>query len=137
MFREWFYPECKKVGFEDVKYVLKTIDTILINTLTPNEQTCLIENTLPANDEERVINQLIENSKASTKRVVVYGRNSCDSSVQTKCKQLQSLGFDNVYMYVGGLFEWLLLQDIYGEKEFPTTSKTIDILKYRPPKTEF
>ena len=32
------------------------------------------------------------------------------------------------------LFEWILLQDIYGESLFPTTSKQHDILKYRPPK---
>jgi len=37
----------------------------------------------------------------------------------------------NLYVYIGGLFEWLLLQDIYGDEEFPTTSKIIDILKYK------
>jgi len=25
-----------------------------------------------------------------------------------------------------------MLQDIYGEKEFPTTKKELDILKYKP-----
>jgi len=40
------------------------------------------------------------------------------------------LGFLNIYVYLGGIFEWLLLQDIYGDEEFPTTSKIIDILKY-------
>ena len=34
-------------------------------------------------------------------------------------------------MYTGGIFEWLLLQDIYGKDEFPTTSEELDILKYR------
>jgi hypothetical protein len=29
------------------------------------------------------------------------------------------------------LFEWLLLQDIYGVDEFPTTIKENDILKYK------
>ena len=38
----------------------------------------------------------------------------------------------NVYVYPGGLFEWLLLQDIYGEDNFPTTLKELDILKYKP-----
>jgi len=32
------------------------------------------------------------------------------------------------------LFEWLLLQDIYGYDEFPTTIKVLDILKYKPSK---
>jgi hypothetical protein len=35
-------------------------------------------------------------------------------------------------MYLGGMFEWMLLQDIYGRDEFPTTSKVLDILKYKP-----
>jgi hypothetical protein len=29
-------------------------------------------------------------------------------------------------------FEWLLLQDIYGDKEFPTTFKQLDLLKFKP-----
>ena len=27
-------------------------------------------------------------------------------------------------------FEWLLLQDVFGEDLFPTTSKELDILKF-------
>jgi hypothetical protein len=38
-------------------------------------------------------------------------------------------------MYTGGLFEWMLLQDIYGDAEFPTTSRELDVLKFRPHKT--
>ena len=41
-------------------------------------------------------------------------------------------GFQEVYIYSGGLFEWLLLQDIYSENEFPTTSKVQDFLFYKP-----
>ena len=40
-----------------------------------------------------------------------------------KQKQLVSLGFKNVYIYLGGMFEWLLLQDVYGQKEFPSDKK--------------
>ena len=47
---------------------------------------------------------------------------------------MTTLGFQNIYLYVGGLFEWLMLQDIYGDKEFPTTSKQLDFLKYKPVK---
>ena len=50
----------------------------------------------------------------------------------TKYTQLVNLGFVNVYIYPGGLFEWLCLQDIYGDDEFPTTNKELDILKYKP-----
>jgi len=48
-----------------------------------------------------------------------------------KYRQLVDLGFSNVYIYTGGLFEWLLLQDIYGSTEFPTTTKELDILKFK------
>ncbi len=57
--------------------------------------------------------------------------NSSDDSVVKKYNQLYKLGFKNVYIYIGGLFEWLLLQDIYGEEEFPTTNKILDILQYK------
>ena len=33
---------------------------------------------------------------------------------------------------MGGIFEWLLLQDIYGDDQFKTTSRELDILKYKP-----
>ena len=42
-----------------------------------------------------------------------------------------ALGFSQLYIYYGGLFEWLLLQDIYGN-DFSTTTQNLDILKYRP-----
>ena len=38
----------------------------------------------------------------------------------------------NVFIYSGGMFEWLCLQDIYGNELFPTTKKELDILKYKP-----
>jgi hypothetical protein len=39
-----------------------------------------------------------------------------------------------VFVYTGGLFEWLMLQDIYGETDFPTTKKELDILRFKPNK---
>jgi hypothetical protein len=41
------------------------------------------------------------------------------------------LGFSDINVYVGGLFEWLLLQDIYGTDEFPTTRIEKDLLKFK------
>ena len=32
------------------------------------------------------------------------------------------------------MFEWLLLQDIYGNDDFKTTQEELDILKYKPQK---
>ena len=63
--------------------------------------------------------------------IVIYGRNTNDKSLITKYNQLLNLGFSKVYIYQGGLFEWLCLQDIYGKNSFPTMGEELDILKYR------
>lgn len=124
----------QKINFEDMQYVLKHSDShLIINTLNEHEQKCLIFNTLPAKDEENVINKLLKNGNRGV-NIVVYGKNCNDNKIYEKHSQLLSIGFHNVYIYAGGMFEWLLLQDIYGESEFPTTSKELDILKYKPHK---
>ena len=64
-------------------------------------------------------------------RIIIYGMNSCDISTIKKYDQLIGIGFYNVYIYQGGLFEWLILQDIYGKELFPTTSSESDFLKYK------
>jgi hypothetical protein len=133
--KEWFSSfssSNKLIGFEDVKTAIKTQQKGLINTLAIMEQDCLIQGTLPFDREETVINQWIENNEMNV-HIILYGKNSADESVQKKRKQLVSLGFTKVYIYGGGLFEWLLLQDIYGKDEFPTTIQCLDLLKYRPP----
>ena len=53
-------------------------------------------------------------------------------SIYDKYEQLSKLGLINIYIYPGGIFEWLCLQDIYGDELFPTTKKELDILKYKP-----
>jgi rhodanese-related sulfurtransferase len=124
----------QKINFEDVQYVLKNPEThILINTLNISEQDCLIPNTIHASQEEIVINKLIKNGNKNVK-IIIYGRNSNDDNIYKKLSQLTSLGFYNVYVYVGGMFEWMLLQDIYTNAEFPTTKKELDILKFKPNK---
>jgi len=64
----------------------------------------------------------------------VYGKHANDDNAETKYNQLVEMGLREVYVYTGGLFEWMLLQDIYGQEEFPTTETVLDILKFRPPK---
>ena len=103
---------------------------VIINTLSTYEQDCLIIGTCSTTTEENIINKMIES--AATVNIILYGRNSSDDSVRTKLTQLQRLGFETVYIYGGGLFEWLLLQDIYGFNEFPTTTKCKDMLRFRP-----
>ena len=137
MFTGWFAQNTpRKIGFEDMKIGLKYNDKyFIINTLPVNEQDCLIQHTIHCHLEEKMVNDLMDKYDFQTKTFLIYGRNSCDSSVDTKYDQLRKLGFSHIYIYVGGLFEWLLLQDIYGCSEFPTTSKQVDILKYRASKT--
>ena len=104
----------------------------IINTLDPIYQTCLIPNTIPIAEEEEVINDVITNSKKT--KIIIYGLNSNDEKVYSKYEQLVKLGVKHVYIYTGGMFEWLLLQDVYGRELFPTTSRELDILKYKPRK---
>ena len=123
-----------KINYEDVQYIIKNLEGhLLINTLSSTEQNCLILNTININTEENVINSLLKRGAKNIK-IVIYGKNSNDEKIYNKYNQLTSLGFYNVYIYTGGLFEWLMLQDIYGEKDFPTTKKELDILKYKPNK---
>jgi hypothetical protein len=121
----------QKINFEDVQVVCKNPELyLLMNTLTEMEQGCLITGTISPKQEETLINRYMKTNP--TIRIVVYGRNTNDESIYKKYNQLQRLGFTNVFLYMGGMFEWLLLQDIYGFEEFPTTTKQLDILKYKP-----
>ena len=101
----------------------------IINTLDPVYQTCLIPNTIPIAEEEEVINDIITNSKKT--KIIIYGLNSNDEKVYSKYEQRVKLGVKHVYIYNGGMFEWLLLQDVYGRELFPTSSSELDILKYK------
>ena len=131
-----FNSSIKKISFEDIQFVINQQEEsfILINTLNNFEQECLISNTLPHEKEEALINELIKIGKKN-KKIIIYGKNTNDEKMITKYYQLLNLGFYNVYIYSGGLFEWLLLQDIYGFNEFPTTKKEMDLLKFKPLKS--
>lgn len=121
-----------KVNFEDVQYAIQhPNEYLLMNTLSMGEQECLILGTISAYQEENIMNEIITRVDIPDKRVIIYGRNSTDSSPETKYKQLYKLGIPEIFIYTGGLFEWLLLQDIYGNKAFPTTNKKVDLLKYK------
>jgi rhodanese-related sulfurtransferase len=117
----------KKLGFEDIQFILKNNQYVLISTLTILEQNCLIPGTISIKDEVDLINKHLNKNI----KIIIYGKNSNDNSIFKKYEQLLTLGFSSVYVYTGGLFEWLLLQDIYGTDEFPTTSDELDILKYK------
>jgi hypothetical protein len=120
----------KKINYEDMQTIVKNPEVyFIINTLPVSEQQCLIVSTTPANDEEIIINKFMKENKSI--RIIVYGKNCNDENVNKKYHQLLSLGFYNIFVYFGGMFEWLLLQDIYGKDLFPTTKKELDLLKYK------
>lgn len=122
------------ISFGDMQNIIRYNSSkyIIINTLLPNEQDCLITNTIDYNNEENTINSLINKYEYYDKTIVIYGKNSNDNNTNDKYTQFKSIGFKHVYIYNGGLFEWLLLQDIYGEDNFPTTTRILDILIYKP-----
>ena len=122
----------KKVSFLDMQEIIKNKNYYIINTLSLDNQDCLIKNTINPSDEVNIINNFMKINKNIS--IVLYGINCLDESVLKKYNQLLGLGFKNIYIYIGGLFEWLMLQDIYGIEQFSTTSSVSDILKYSPKK---
>lgn len=124
-----------KVSYEDLQMVVYRNmnvqhSTLIINTLPPSLQHCLIKTTLDIRFEERIVNTFIE--KKPDIMIIVYGKNSNDITILHKYEQLVKLGFTNVYIYTGGIFEWMLLHEIYGKDLFKITKYEIDILRYRP-----
>jgi hypothetical protein len=126
------------VGFEAVEKSITTSSSsvFLINTLPLDQQDCLIRGTLTAEQEERAINDALTKyvPNAPPFQCIIYGTNCCDLSPDKKRKQLLGLGFGlkEIKIYRGGMFEWMLLQDIYGDTKFPTTKRELNLLKYRP-----
>ena len=119
----------RKINFEDMQCFIYEPNVTLISTLPEAIQDCLIVNTVQARDESNILNDLLNQN--IERKIVLYGMNSSDEVIVIKYNQLTKLGFCNVYVYVGGLFEWLILQDIYGDDSFPTTKKELDILRFK------
>ena len=120
------------IYFEDMqKAIQNPYSYLIINTLPIHEQNCLILHTMSCAEEEPKINQALKEHRKDL-YILLYGKHYDDTSVFEKFQQLTTLGFTNVFVYKGGMFEWLMLQDIYGFEHFPTTRKELDFLKYRP-----
>lgn len=119
-----------KISFEDMKFCILN-KVLIISVINSVDEECLIKGTTKSYNEEFIINDFYNKGKLN-EMCIIYGYNSNDMNVAKKYKQLLEMGFKNVHIYTGGLFEWLLLQDIYGEKNFETTSYEINHLKYKP-----
>jgi hypothetical protein len=118
----------QRINFEDIQFAQQN-NSLIINTLPSTEQSLLIQGTISWEKETKAVEVAIQKKES----IFVYGRHCNDETIYLKYEQIRKLG-GKVYLYAGGLFEWLLLQDIYGSS-FPTTStlKTVDLLKYKPP----
>jgi hypothetical protein len=124
-----------KVSYEDIQMVVYRNThiphtTLLINTLPASLQHCLIKTTVDIRYEEQLVNTMVHNNRDIM--IIVYGKNSNDITILHKYEQLVKLGFTNVHIYTGGIFEWMLLYEIYGKDLFKITRYEIDILRYRP-----
>lgn len=127
------YQSLSKINYEDINHLINNNTPnqfILLNTLNEYNQHCIINDTLHYKEEEVVLNNTLLKNKSIL--IIIYGMNYSDETIYIKYNQLLKLGFINVYIYPGGMFEWLCLQDIYGDEMFKTTSKELDILKYKP-----
>ena len=107
------------VNYEKIQQS-KANNNVLIHIME-DDQKLMILGSLTAYTETTKVNDMISRNEYETE-IMIYGRNDHDyDKLITKHKQLKSLGFKHVYIYLGGMFELLLLQDVYGFKEFPTT----------------
>jgi hypothetical protein len=129
----WKSPPPQLINFDFMQNARRSSDYFIINVLPCHDQDCLISGTIPASNEEQILNTMIQSITTPDKKIILYGKNCNDETVTEKMIQLKKLGLSDVFIYRGGLFEWMLLQDIYGEKEFPTTKREVDILRFKPP----
>lgn len=117
------------INFETLKEMQKDGAT-LIHIMDETEKVLII-GTLSAEKELEKINKMLSKNDYE-KDIIIYGRNNHEyEKLLKKQKQLASLGFKTIHIYLGGMFEWLLLQDVYGSKEFPTEKKG-DIMDFIP-----
>jgi hypothetical protein len=117
-------------NYEDIQRGLSIKNGILIHTM--DDEAILISGTTSILNETQRINTLLNDREYDT-NIIIYGKNTDDyESLAKKRTQLLTLGFRNVWIYPGGIFEWVLLQDVFGRTQFPTTTTVNDIIKSRP-----
>ena len=147
-------PSSDRINFEDMQSVIAnrgaggagtdrgvvsaahTVTYLIISTLKSEFLNCVISGTVPAAQEEARINDILSGNTVNgdTITIIVYGLHATDETAYAKYEQLLKHGITRVCVYLGGMFEWLLLQDVYGADLFPTSGKkeAADIIKYRP-----
>jgi len=120
------YSNFTHINYEELQSKIGT-SIILLNTLSSEDQKYLIKGTLNAMYEIGIMNDQLKKNK--NVEIIIYGKDHYDISVIKKYNQLKQLGFKNVSIYFGGLFEWALLQEIYGTSNFQTDGQIKDPLQ--------
>jgi len=124
--------EINYIGYEHIQDFINVYkfrkDMVLITTNPVSNDTgnggnggnVLIRGTIQSvEEEERIINQALDSGKMGEMILFIYGKNCSDTLPVRKAQQFIDLGFRNIYVYLGGIFEWALLADLYGVGEFP------------------
>jgi len=108
------------VGYDKIRDFIKVCkfrkDMLLITTL-PFDGLCIQGTVDSIEKEEQLINNALESGKTGEMILFIYGK---------KAQQFIDLGFRNVYVYLGGIFEWVLLADLYGIEDFSVTGGNIN-----------
>jgi len=123
-------------NYSKIQNAIHTGKTV-IHTMNVADELILIKGTLLSHQEVNRINMWLSNDDFNNE-IYIYGYSNADyNKLLQRQKQLNGLGFKNVYIYFGGMFEWLLLRDVFGADEFPLDGvlkgAIVDILKYNKP----
>ena len=93
-----------QINFEDIQAIIGSSNgsnntgMIMISTLPTEFQKCVIRGTIPAENEEVLMNNIISGKdvRGENITVVVYGKNAADETVTEKYEQLIKLGMPRV-----------------------------------------
>ena len=98
-----------------------TSPILLLASPSVDIQSWRIVETLNASQEEREINRLIAQYSSSgyvpETKIIYYGMNSTDKSPDEQLEKLEKHGLKG-YIYRGGLLEWSLLRECFGEEAY-------------------
>jgi hypothetical protein len=119
------YSSFETIHFKELQTLIGT-NILLLNTLSQENQSYLIYGTLYASKETEQMNLYLKTNRSI--EIILYGKDHLDRSMIEKYNQLKQLGFTRIRIYFGGLFEWALLQDIYGQNLFKTHGTVKDPL---------
>jgi len=92
--------------------------SLILSTMITQRGSPFILGTLSKQLEEVTLSAMLRTKRFNIP-ILVYGHNSFDKTVETMCNILLNRGFTHVFVYIGGMFEWLLLNKLYGNNACP------------------